>query len=143
VGGVGAYYIISNRDDTPVGLVVRKDIQSASIGNNEEDDLSYRYSIIDGSFRASESSLSLNSLEGQDALLVIFENDIPVDARIINPEAWDEIKHEDLVKEYGFEVPDDGQTVEEPTLNNAQTQNAESVMFGHIGLNALQSNHTW
>ena len=60
-----------------------------------------------------------------------------------HPEAWDEIKHEDLVKEYGFEVPDDGQTVEEPTLNNAQTQNAESVMFGHIGLNALQSNHTW
>ena len=48
-----------------------------------------------------------------------------------------------MAKEYGFDSPDEQETVEEPVLDNAQTQNAESVMFGHIGLNALQSNHCW
>jgi hypothetical protein len=141
-GGVGAYYIISNRDDTPVGLVVRKSLNSGK-NMGKDGDKEYRYAIVDGSFRATESSLSLDSFEGQDALLVIFEDDSPIEARIIDPEAWDDEKHNDLVKEYGFDAPEEEETVEEPVLNNAQTQNAESVMFGHVVLNALQSNHSW
>tara|TARA_R110002012_G_scaffold20828_1_gene73467 strand:+ start:5370 stop:5834 length:465 start_codon:yes stop_codon:yes gene_type:complete len=143
VGGVGAYYLIANQDKTPVGLVVRKSLNSGKDMGTTDEGITYRYAIVDGSFRASESSLSLDSLEGQDALLVIFEDDSPIEARIIDPEAWDEEKHNDLAKEYGFDSPDEQETVEEPVLDNAQTQNAESVMFGHIGLNALQSNHCW
>ena len=120
-GGAGAYYIISNRDNTPVGLVVRKSLNSGK-NMGKDGEKTYRYAIVDGSFRETESSLSIDSLEGQDALLVIFEDDSPIEARIIDPE----------------EEP-----VEEPVLDNAQTQNAENVMFGHVVLNALQSNHCW
>ena len=107
-GGAGAYYIISNRDNTPVGLVVRKSLNSGK-NMGKDGEKTYRYAIVDGSFRETESSLSIDSLEGQDALLVIFEEE----------------------------------PVEEPVLDNAQTQNAENVMFGHVVLNALQSNHCW
>ena len=140
-GGAGAYYIISNRDNTPVGLVVRKSLNSGK-NMGKDGEKTYRYAIVDGSFRETESSLSIDSLEGQDALLVIFEDDSPIEARIIDPDAWDDEKHNDLVKEYGFDAPEE-EPVEEPVLDNAQTQNAENVMFGHVVLNAFQSNHCW
>jgi hypothetical protein len=35
------------------------------------------------------------------------------------------------------------EVVEEPVLSLPSTQNAEFMMLGHVGLNALQSNHSW
>ena len=162
LAGAGAVYIfLSNRDTTPVGLTAREFIGGESLG--KKDDKSYKIDLILGTFRASESSLPVSSDNKNEPLLVVYENGTPVDARIVSIDNW-QIKEDStqevrrrvaenfiaLKKEFGLDTEEDEarlegmeQTVEEPVLNNAQTQNAEFMMLGHVGLNALQSNHSW
>ena len=161
IGGAGAiYYIMSNRDTTPVGLTAREFIGGESLG--KKDGKAYKIDLILGTFRASESSLSISSDDKENPLLVIYEDGTPIDARIIDVKNWmvgEDATKEDririaekfiaLKKELGLDTEEDEarlngmQEVEEPVLNNAQTQNAEFMMLGHVGLNALQSNHSW
>ena len=142
IAGAGAvYYFMSSNDDTPVGLVVRKSLNKGQ--DMGEDDLGdmYRYAIVDGSFRLTESSLSLNSTEGQDSLLVVFVNEIPSEARLVNAEDWNEENHQELLEEYGIE--EEEEEAETPALENAQVNNAEALLFGNLNVSALQSNHWW
>ena len=82
IAGAGAvYFFMSSKDTTPVGLVVRKSLNKGEVMGEDELGDMYRYAIVDGSFRLSESSLPLNSTEGQDSLLVVFINEIPSEAR--------------------------------------------------------------
>lgn len=143
IAGAGAvYYFMSSKDDTPVGLVVRKSLNKGeTLGEDSLGDM-YRYAIVDGSFRLTSNSLSLNSTEGQDALLVIFVNDTPTEARLVNEEDWDEENHQELMEDYGIEEEED--EVEAPTMeNNAQVSNAEALLFGNLNVSSLQSNHWW
>lgn len=162
LAGAGAVYIfLSNRDTTPVGLTAREFIGGESLG--EKDDKSYKIDLILGTFRASESSLPVSSDNKNEPLLVVYENGTPVDARIVSIDKWrvkEDSTQEDrrrvaehyiaLKKEFGLDTEEDEARleelegkIEEPVLNNAQTQNAEFMMLGHVGLNALQSNHSW
>ena len=47
VGGVGAYYLIANQDKTPVGLVVRKSLNSGKDMGTTDEGITYRYAIVD------------------------------------------------------------------------------------------------
>jgi len=142
LAGAGAvYYLMASKDDTPVGLVVRKSLNKGQeMGEDDLGDM-YRYAIVDGSFRLTESSLSLNSTEGQDALLVVFINEIPSEARLIDGEEWDDEDHQDLLEEYGIE--EEEEEVETPAMDNAQVSNAEALLFGNLTVSSLQSNHWW
>ena len=142
LAGAGVvYYFMSSKDETPVGLVVRKSLNKGqTMGEDELGDM-YRYAIVDGSFRLNENSLSLNSTEGQDALLVVFINEIPSEARLVNAEDWDEENHQELMEEYGIE--EEEEEVETPAMDNAQVSNAESLLFGNLTVSSLQSNHWW
>ena len=143
LAGAGAvYYFMSSKDTTPVGLVVRKSLNKGQeMGEDDLGDM-YRYAIIDGSFRLSESSLSLNSTEGQDSLLVVFINEIPSEARLVDAEEWDEEDHQELLEEYGIEDEEE-EELETPALENAQVNNAEALLFGNLNVSSLQSNHWW
>lgn len=161
LAGAGAVYLfMSNRDTTPVGLTAREFIGGESLG--KKGDKSYKIDLILGTFRASESSLSISSDDKEKPLLVVYENGTPIDARIVDVHNWrvgEEATKEDqirvaekyiaLKKEFGLDTEEDEarlnemQEVQEPVLNNAQTQNAEFMLLGHVGLNALQSNHSW
>jgi hypothetical protein len=162
LAGAGAVYIfLSNRDTTPVGMTAREFIGGESLG--KKDDKSYKIDLILGTFRASESSLSISSEDKENPLLIVYEDGTPIDARIVDINNWmvgDGATNEDrirvaekyiaLKKELGLDTEKDEakiqeieRPVEEPVLNNAQTQNAEFMMLGHVGLNALQSNHSW
>ena len=133
---------MSSKDTTPVGLVVRKRLNKGEVMGEDELGDMYRYAIVDGSFRLSESSLPLNSTEGQDSLLVVFINEIPSEARLVNAEDWNEEDHQELLKEYGIE--EEEEEVETPTMEeNPQVQNAESLLFGNLNVSSLQSNHWW
>jgi|TARA_R110002012_G_scaffold80927_2_gene204963 hypothetical protein len=143
IAGAGAvYFFMSSKDTTPVGLVVRKSLNKGEVMGEDELGDMYRYAIVDGSFRLSESSLPLNSTEGQDSLLVVFINEIPSEARLVNAEDWNEEDHQELLEEYGIE--EEEEEVETPTMEeNPQVQNAESLLFGNLNVSSLQSNHWW
>ena len=143
IAGAGAvYFFMSSKDTTPVGLVVRKSLNKGEVMGEDELGDMYRYAIVDGSFRLSEFSLPLNSTEGQDSLLVVFINEIPSEARLVNAEDWNEEDHQELLEEYGIE--EEEEEVETPTMEeNPQVQNAESLLFGNLNVSSLQSNHWW
>ena len=142
LAGAGVvYYFMASKDDTPVGLVVRKSLNKGQeMGEDDLGDM-YRYAIVDGSFRLTESSLSLNSTEGQDSLLVVFINEIPSEARLVDAEDWNEEDHQALLDEYGIE--EEEEEVETPAMDNAQVSNAEALLFGNLTVSSLQSNHWW
>ena len=142
VAGAGiVYYFMSSKDNTPVGLVVRKSLNKGEVMGEDEVGDMYRYAIVDGSFRLSESSLPLHSTEGEDSLLVVFINEIPSEARLVNAEDWNEEDHQELLEEYGIE--EEEEEVETPALENAQVSNAEALLFGNLNVSSLQSNHWW
>ena len=142
IAGAGAvYYFMSSKDNTPVGLVVRKSLNKGEVMGEDEIGDMYRYAIVDGSFRLSESSLPLNSTEGEDSLLVVFINEIPSEARLVNAEDWNEEDHQELLEEYGIE--EEEEELETPVMDNAQVNNAEELLFGNLNVSSLQSNHWW
>jgi hypothetical protein len=142
IAGAGAvYYFMSSKDNTPVGLVVRKSLNKGEVMGEDEIGDMYRYAIVDGSFRLSESSLPLNSTEGEDSLLVVFINEIPSEARLVNAEDWNEEDHQELLEEYGIE--EEEEELETPVMDNAQVNNAEALLFGNLNVSSLQSNHWW
>ena len=142
IAGAGAvYYFMSSKDNTPVGLVVRKSLNKGEVMGEDEIGDMYRYAIVDGSFRLSESSLPLNSTEGEDSLLVVFINEIPSEARLVNAEDWNEEDNQELLEEYGIE--EEEEELETPVMDNAQVNNAEALLFGNLNVSSLQSNHWW
>ena len=160
--GAGAvYYVMANRDTTPVGLTATQFLGGEGIGEDEEGN-SYKIDLVLGTFRESESSLSIVSEDESRPLLIVYQNGVPIDGRVIDRDRImlpDDATNEDqarvlqtiieIKKEFGIPTQEDETdldaltSVEMPVMDNAQTQNAESMMLGHIGLNALQSNHCW
>lgn len=77
VGGV-LFYLNSIRDKTPVGLVINKKLESGVI-----DDTDVSYEFVEGTYRASQQSLSLTST-AEKALLVLYQDGEIVEADLVS-----------------------------------------------------------
>ena len=65
-GGGLAYWVMSNRDTTPVGLTITKSVENSQpIGSNGDDE--YSMGLVEGTFRESEATLPVSS-EGETDL---------------------------------------------------------------------------
>ena len=156
--GAGAiYYVMANRDTTPVGLTSIKKYDSGTLDGTD-----VSFDVVDGTFRESESALPIYSTEDK-SILVLYQDGEIVDAFLISPADYlpmtptgdteDDIRRlknwKTVADSYGGSESIENfitsleNDIETPVMDNAQTQNAESMMLGHIGLNALQSNHCW
>ena len=168
IGAGAVYFIMRNNDDTPVGLVIDAAPSYENVLQFETDDnelKSYRYEIHKGTYRESEDSIPLYSTDDTSLMVVYNQDGEIVEVITINDDDdlifaneeddWDGyISHLERTKhfasKFGTTKHLEGliETMKErkdnpPATDNAQTQNAEMQMFGHINLNALQSNHAW
>ena len=90
-GGGLTYWVMSNRDTTPVGLTTTKKVKvgdSAELengipfGSNGDD--TYKGEFVLGTFRASKDTLPISSDDEEKPLLVILKNNEPIEAEIFN-----------------------------------------------------------
>ena len=156
--GIGGY-IWLQRDKTPVGLVVVKQYDEGHMGY-DEDKNEYSYTVVEGTWRESDNSLTIESESADRPLRIVFKNNVPIDGEVITISEWgepDASNYEDneegqkermddynaridkaieWMKEYGIDTSSlEGQKMEEST-----TQEAESI-FGPMV--TLQSNFVW
>ncbi len=97
-GGIGFWWW-NSRDKTPVGLVVTNVLQGDSpLGVNEDGD-SIKIGAVEGTWREDENSVSVASDGEEKPLLVIYQEGIPIDAKVITMSEWDRDKFEDLPEE--------------------------------------------
>jgi len=90
VGGGGlAYYFLSLRDTTPVGLTIVKTHGDETLGS-DADNANYKIQIVEGTFRKSDNTLPVSSSSEKEPLLVVFKDDEPIDARVIKLSNWKE-----------------------------------------------------
>lgn len=155
-GGGLAYWVISNRDTTPVGLTIVKQINDAGghIGQDEEEN-NYEISLVTGTWRANDSSLPVVSINEDTPILVVFKNGEPIKGEIVKLDEWKpptEFDDEDqahkfflnlmkqqakLMKEYGIDTSAIEKNIE---LQENNTVEAESI-FGPMM--TLQSHFVW
>lgn len=156
-GGGLAYWVMSNRDTTPVGLTIVKQIDVFGVRKLGEDaeENQYEMSFVTGTWRATESSLPVVSINEDTPILVVFKNGEPVNGEIVKLEEWKpptEFDDEDqahefflnqmkqqvkLMKEYGIDTSAIEEGIEMQENNTAE---AESI-FGPMM--TLQSNFVW
>ena len=84
LGGGVAWYVMSNRDKTPVGLVVVNAIEGPKPIGETSDGKALTASAVEGTWRADEDSLSVTSESAERPLMVIYEDGTPVDAKVID-----------------------------------------------------------
>lgn len=77
VGGV-LFYLNSIRDKTPVGLVITKKLETGKVTDT---DVSFEF--VEGTYRASQQSLSLIST-AEKALLVLYQDGEIVEADLVS-----------------------------------------------------------
>jgi hypothetical protein len=88
IGGGGlAYYFLSLRDTTPVGLTIVKMIQNETLGV-DSNGTKYTVQFVEGTFRNSDKTLPVSSMSNKEPLLVVFKDDEPIDARVIKLSNW-------------------------------------------------------
>ena len=145
IGGGGVvYYLLSLRDTTPVGLTATNFLEpTAPVGNNGDD--AYSVGIVEGTFRESESSLSISSDNENRPLLVVFKNGTPIDAKVIDKPEPESIElfetYLGIAKEYGLDSEEDYQKVVDSLKEEeSNTQSAEMILRP---TNTLQSHFVW
>jgi hypothetical protein len=167
LGGGVWYYLSTQKDKTPVGLVVTNAIGDGRIIGENADGTKLTAGAVEGTWRADEDSLSVISESAEKPLLVIYEDGTPVHAEAITladynfeaePEecegetdvsdacrdallkASNEVmeRYRKLAKEHGATE----ESIEEmfPTQESTQSQAAESI-FGPML--SLQSHFVW
>ena len=154
-GGGLAYWVISNRDTTPVGLTIVKQIDAGSYLGEDAEENQYEMSFVTGTWRATESSLPVVSVSEDTPILVVFKNGEPVNGEIVKLEEWKpptEFDDEDqayefflnqmkqqvkVMKEYDIDTSAIENSIEVAENNTAE---AESI-FGPM--TTLQSNFVW
>lgn len=143
-GGGLVYWVMSNRDTTPVGLTITKTVEnSQTIGNKGEDE--YGIGLVEGTFRESDSTLPVSSEGENRPLLVVSKNGETVEAKVVDKpepesveliELWLEVAQKyDLDSKEFYE-----QIVAELKQQEESTQEAESI-FGPTM--TLQSHFVW
>jgi len=145
IGGGGVvYYLLSLRDTTPVGLTATNFLEpTAPVGNNGDD--AYSVGIVEGTFRESESSLSISSDNENRPLLVVFKNGTPIDAKVIDKPEPESIElfetYLGIAKEYDLDSEEDYQNVVDSLKEEeSNTQSAEMILRP---TNTLQSHFVW
>lgn len=145
IGGGGVvYYLLSLRDTTPVGLTATNFLEpTAPVGNNGDD--AYSVGIVEGTFRESESSLSISSDSKERPLLVVFKNGTPIDAKVIDKPEPESIElfetYLGIAKEYGLDSEEDyQQVIDSLKEEESNTSNAEMILRP---TNTLQSHFVW
>lgn len=159
LGGGVWYYLSTQKDKTPVGLVVVKQYEESQMGS-DADDNEYTYSIVEGTYRADENSLSVASESADKPIRVVFKNGEPINAELITLSEWEEPQGEDyedneegaakreedydafLDKGIAFleEYDIDATVLKEEKSDFVQTSSAESI-FGPML--SLQSHFVW
>ena len=143
-GGGLAYWVMSNRDTTPVGLTITKSVESSqTIGRNGEDE--YGVGLVEGTFRESESTLPISSESEDRPLLVVSKNGETIDAKVVDKPEPESVALAELMLEvaqkYDLDTKDDYQeAVAELKKREEGAQEAESV-FGPTM--TLQSHFVW
>jgi hypothetical protein len=74
---------MSNRDKTPVGLVVVNAIEGPKPIGETSDGKALTASAVEGTWRADEDSLSVTSESAEKPLMVIYEDGTPIHAEVI------------------------------------------------------------
>ena len=101
VAGAIGWYWNTQRDTTPVGLVVANNLTSTqSLGANTDGDV-ISYQMVEGTFREDESSVGVASVSADEPLLVILSNGEPVSAKVVKIEEW---THDENNPEYADEM---------------------------------------
>jgi len=88
LGGGVAWYVMSKRDKTPVGLVVVNAIEGGSPLGETSDGKTLTAGAVEGTWRADEDSLSVMSESAEKPLLVVYEDGTPVHAELITISEW-------------------------------------------------------
>ncbi len=89
LGGGVAWYVMSNRDKTPVGLVVVNAIEGGSPLGETSDGKTLTAGAVEGTWRADEDSLSVMSESAEKPLLVVYEDGTPIHAEVITLTDYD------------------------------------------------------
>ena len=143
-GGGLTYWVMSNRDTTPVGLTITKTVESSqTIGRNGEDE--YGVGLVEGTFRESDSTLPISSESEGRPLFVVSKNGETIDAKVVDkPEEKSLAAFElllEVAQKYDLDSKDDYQeAVAELKKREEGAQEAESV-FGPTM--TLQSHFVW
>ena len=159
-GGGLAYWVMSNRDTTPVGLTTTKTVKiddnldnGIQFGSNGDD--TYTGNFVLGTFRASKDTLPISSDDEDKPLLVILKNGEPIEAEIFNksdltidPEKYELEENKrigknyvDLMEKYAVKYDTDIQeNLKEAKKAFKDEQEAESI-FGPTM--TLQSHFVW
>ena len=170
LGGGVWYYLSTQRDKTPVGLVVVNAIEGGSPLGETSDGKTLTAGVVEGTWRADEDSLYVISESAEKPLLVVYEDGTPIHAEVITIMDWtvertgdnlpneckDDINTQEcgdaLMKIYNDAMgkwrafaKDAGATEESiedifPTEEESTTQEAESI-FGPML--SLQSHFVW
>ena len=146
IGGIIGilYYFNSLKDTTPVGLTATNFLEpTAPVGNDGDD--AYSVGIVEGTFRESESSMTVSSESKDRPLLVVFKNGTPIDAKVIDmpePESIELFEtYLGIAKEYGLDSEEDYQNaVDALKEEESNTSNAEMRLRPS---NTLQSHFVW
>jgi len=143
VGGV-LFYLNSMRDKTPVGLVINKKLESGVINDT---DVSYEF--VEGTYRASQQSLSLKST-AEKALLVLYQDGEIVEADLVSLTDYTPLEptgddEDDLRRMKNWKVIADryggSETLDEMIVQlQGDESNAEMVLRPS---NTLQSHFVW
>lgn len=143
-GGGLVYWVMSNRDTTPVGLTITKSVEnSQTIGKNGEDE--YGVGLVEGTFRESESTLPISSESEDRPLLIVSKNGETIDAKVVDKPEPKSVEVFELMLEVAKKYDLDTQDDLEEKLNELKkmeegAQEAESV-FGPTM--TLQSHFIW
>ena len=88
LGGGVWYYLSTQRDKTPVGLVVVNAIEGGQSLGETSDGTKLTTGAVEGTWRADEDSLSVISESAEKPLLVVYEDGTPVHAELITMSEW-------------------------------------------------------
>jgi len=149
-GGGLAYWVMSNRDTTPVGLTIVKNIEDAGEIGEDEDGNIYNLKIMTGTWRASDSTLPVISEDEDKPLLIVFKNGEPVKGEIVDINEWLPSEGDDagefmlnvLENQLALQKEFDIETTETQNQIDAMKNTAEAEsIFGPVM--SLQSNFVW
>jgi len=144
VGGGLTYWVMSNRDTTPVGLTITKTVESSrTIGRNGDDE--YGIGLVEGTFRESDSTLPISSESEDRPLLVVSKNGETIDAKVVDKPEEKSLAAIELALEVAKKYDLDSQEHYEETVADLKkqeegAQEAESI-FGPTM--TLQSHFVW
>ena len=143
-GGGLTYWVMSNRDTTPVGLTITKTVESSeTIGKNGEDE--YGIGLVEGTFRESDSTLPISSESEDRPLFVVSKNGETIDAKVVDKPEEKSLAAMELALEVAKKYELDTQDYFQEKLDDLKkmeegAQEAESI-FGPMM--SLQSNFVW